>query len=158
MNRLTKKIFQVVALITVMGATTNILHAQEEDTVQNVIDDIQIDIKSATVDAKTKTATIELYLISYQRNPREFKLNTFATQVVDAKGQMYMYTTMQMGKVLVKLVDRQNYLNYFMEDGVPVPLKITVDNWPKTVKPSKLKLVFEDSTEQGKFIEKAVNL
>lgn len=147
-----------MSFVLMMWAMTNVLHAQEEDTTQNVIDDMQIDIKSTAVDIKTKVVTIELYLISNQRNPREFKLNTFATQILDNKQQAYMYTTIQMGKVLVKLVDRQNYLNYFMEDGIPVPMKITIENWPKGTKPISLKLVFEDSSEQGKFIEKAVKL
>ncbi|SUJ13975.1 Uncharacterised protein [Sphingobacterium spiritivorum] len=132
--------------------------AQEVDAVPELVDDIQVDVKNVSVDAKTKTLTLDLFLISYQKNPREFKLNTFATQVLDTKGQTYMYSTMQMGKVLIKLSDRQNYLHYFMEDEVPVAFKITVDNWTKGNKAKAVKLVFEDSTEAGKFIEKAVNL
>lgn len=131
---------------------------QEEQPVL-VIDDIQIDVKDITLSPKGDTATVELFLISYQKNPREFKLNTFASGVADSEGKPYLYSAVQMGKVIVRLEDRQNYLNYLLEQDVPVLLKIKTAAWTKRWgKPQQVKLTFEDSTEEGKFLEVMVNL
>lgn len=35
--------------------------AQEADTVPELIDDIQVDVKNVSVDAKTKTLTLDLF-------------------------------------------------------------------------------------------------
>lgn len=124
-----------------------------------IIDDIQIDVKQVALSAKGDTATVELFLISYQKHPREFKLNTFASGLVDSEGNPYLYTSVQMGNVRVRVDDRQNYLHYFMEQDVPVLLKIKTGGWSKRWGPPRqVKLAFEDSTEEGKFLEVIVNL
>ncbi|HLT86387.1 MAG TPA: hypothetical protein VKZ57_02285 [Sphingobacterium sp.] len=133
------------------------LVAQEQEPVKNIKDDIQVDVKSVTTNAEGDTLSIELFLISYQMDPREFKLNTFATQIVDSEGNSHLFTTMKMGRVLVQLADRQNYLHYLLEEDVPVPLIIQVGDW-KGKKASKVLLVFEDSKEEGKFITQEVDL
>lgn len=122
-----------------------------------VVDEIQIDVKSVQIDAKSKIASVELFLTSYTRNERELKLNTFGTQLVDAKGTKHLFGTIGLGKILVKLEDKQNYINYLMKMDEPVLLKVTVSNWGK-VKPKELILVFEDSEEEGHYIETAVQL
>jgi hypothetical protein len=138
---------------------THLAFAQEIDTTAILVDEIQVDIKHVGLSAKGDTATVDLFLISYQRNPREFKLNTYATQVGDSKGNYHLYDSMKMGKVLVLLAHRQNYLHYFMEEDVPVPFQVKVANWTKVRgKPTHLKLVFEDSKEEGKYVEKIVEL
>lgn len=130
----------------------------QETTQSNVLDDIQVDIKSASVNKETDSLIIELFLISYQMEPREFKLNTFATQVIDDKGGAHLYTQIKMGRVLVDIADRQNYLHYLLEENVPVPLTIKIANWQTTGAAKKIALVFEDSTEEGKFITQEVDL
>lgn len=131
----------------------------QQDSVELVIDDIQIDIKSVRLSPRSDTATVELFLISYQKNPREFKMNTFASGIVDSQGTPYFYDSILMGKVLVKLDDRQNYIHYLLEQDVPVLLRIKTANWKKQWgKPQNLKLTFEDSTEEGKFLEVMINL
>lgn len=122
-----------------------------------VVDEIQIDVKSVQIDAKLKTASVELFLTSYSRNERELKLNTYGTQLVDAKGVKYLFGTLGLGKIFVKLQDKQNYINYLMKMDEPVQLTITVANWIKG-KPKELILVFEDSEEEGHYIETAVQL
>lgn len=122
-----------------------------------VIDDIQIDVKSMRLDQKKDTLTIDFFLISYQKGVREFKLNTYATQVLDYEGVGHMYANMKMGRVLVRLADRQNYLHYLLEEDVPVPFRLRVANWGDK-DPSKVVFVFEDSAEEGKFIDATVNL
>ncbi len=130
---------------------------QNEDTLKNIKDNIQIDVKSVSTKEHSDTLSIELFLISYQMDPREFKLNTYATQVVDSTGNSHLFTTIQMGRVQVRLTDQQNYLHYLLEEDVPVPLTIEVGNW-KGKKASKVRVVFEDSTEEGKFITQEVGL
>lgn len=122
-----------------------------------VVDEIQIDVKSVQIDAKSNTASVELFLTSYARNGRELKLNAFGTQLVDAKSKKYLFGTITLGKVFVKLEDRQNYINYLMKMDEPVSLKVTVPNWGK-VKPKEVIVVFEDSEEEGHYIETAVQL
>ena len=132
------------------------LFAQEIDT-NKVSDNIQVDVKSVALNTKKDTLTIDLFLISYQLDQREFKLNTYATQVIDEKGQQYLYASMKMGRVTINIADRQNYLHYLFEENVPVPLTIKYTNWGGK-KPKRLLLVFEDSTEVGKFITQEVSL
>ncbi|WP_245893710.1 hypothetical protein [Sphingobacterium gobiense] len=133
------------------------LLAQEQEPVKNIQDDIQVDVKSVKTYADGDSLSIELFLISYQMDPREFKLNTFATQIVDSEGDRHLFSTMKMGRVLVQLADRQNYLHYLLEEDVPVPLLIQVGDW-NGKKVSKVILVFEDSKEEGRFITQEVDL
>lgn len=142
-----------VLLLSVGGACF-----AQEDPSSNVLDDLQTDVKTVKVDAKKDSLSIELFLISYQMNPREFKLNTFATQVVDEKGASHLYSSMKMGRVTVNIADRQNYLHYLLEENVPVPLTIKIGAWKKGSVPKTVKLVFEDSAEEGKFITKEIAL
>lgn len=137
--------------------SSNTLLAQEQEPEKNIKDDIQVDVKSTKINVGGDTLSIELFLISYQMDPREFKLNTFATQIVDNEGDKHLFTTMKMGRVLVQLADRENYLHYLLEEDIPVPLTIHVGDW-KGKKASKVLLVFEDSKEEGKFITQEVDL
>lgn len=150
------KLFFKHALVGLFFLLPYTLLAQE-DTTRMIIDDIQIDVKSVVVNPKTDTLSIELFLISYQMNPREFKLNTFATQVQDKAGEKHMYTTMKLGRVLIDIAERQNYLHYLFEEDEPVLFQLKIANW-KREKPEKLVLVFEDSQEEGKFIQQEVEL
>ncbi|MFD2969152.1 hypothetical protein [Sphingobacterium bambusae] len=133
-----------------------LLHAQEEVR-GNVLDDIQVDVKAVHLDPDNDTLSIDLFLISYHMDQREFKLNTYATQVLDASGKKHLFTSLKMGRILINIKDRQNYLHYLFEENVPVPVTIKYADW-KQEKPKKLLLVFEDSTEEGKFITQEVDL
>ncbi|MBE8722863.1 hypothetical protein [Sphingobacterium pedocola] len=138
---------------------THLVSAQEIDTATVLVDEIQVDVKNVALSIKGDTATVDLFLISYQRNPRELKLNTYATQITDSKGDFHLYDSMKMGRVLILLAHRQNYLHYFMEEDVPVPFQIKVANWTRDKgKPTHVKLVFEDSKEEGRYLERIVEL
>jgi len=124
-----------------------------------VVDDIQVDVKDVKVSAKGDSVTIDLFLISYQKHPREFRLNTFASGAVDSKGSPYLYASMQMGQVKIDVSDRQNYLNYLLEPDEPVLLRLITGAWKKQWgKPRQVKLTFEDRVEEGKFLEVIVDL
>lgn len=132
------------------------IKAQQEVN-PNIVDEIQIDLQSVKLEQKKDTLSVDLFLISYQKDMREFKLNTYATQVIDSEGQKHLYSEMKMGRVLVQLADKQNYLHYLLEEDMPVPFSLKVANWGDK-KASQIVLVFEDSTEEGKFIEVTVDL
>ncbi len=124
-----------------------------------VIDDIQVDVKDVMLSEKGDTVTVDLFLISYKKHPREFKLNTFASGIIGSEGRPSLYATMQMGRVKVAVSDRQNYLNYLLEPDEPVALQIKTGAWKKQWgKPKQLILAFEDSEEEGKFLEVIVDL
>jgi hypothetical protein len=150
------KDFAVVCIFLLLGQFAS----AQSDKIEKeplVVDEIQIDVKSVQIDAKMKTVSVELFLTSYTRNERELKLNTYGTQLVDAKSTKHLFGTIGLGKILVKSEDKQNYMNYLMKMDEPVLLTIKVANWGK-VKPKELILVFEDSEEEGHYIETAVQL
>ena len=122
-----------------------------------VIDDIQIDVREVAV--RGDSAVVELFLISYDKNPREFKLNTFGSGITDSQGTPYLYKSMQMGRIVVDVEHRQNYIHYLLEQDVPVSLRIVTPSWKKQWgKPKQVKLSFEDSEEEGKFLEVIIDL
>lgn len=124
-----------------------------------VVDDIQIDIKNIYLSSLGDTAVVEMYLISYQKNPRELKINTFASGIMDSNGKTFLYTSMLIGRILVSVDTRQNYIHYLLEQDVPVRFLVKTANWNKQWgMPKQFKLAFEDSTEEGKFLEVDVNL
>lgn len=143
-------------VIGILCVLSTHVFSQEDPTVHTV-DDIQIDVKAVKADAKSDTLSVDLFLISYKKGPREFKLNTYGTQVVDEKGEKHFFTNMKMGQVFVQLVDRQNYLHYLLSEEMPVPLNVKIVGWGKQ-KAKKILLVFEDSAEEGKFIETEIAL
>lgn len=131
----------------------------QENVPSLVVDDIQIDVRDVALSSKSDSVVVDLFLISYKKSPREFKLNTFASGVVNSDGRPYLYAAIQMGRVKVDVSDRQNYLNYLMEPDEPVLLRIKTGAWQKQWgKPKQIKLAFEDSEEEGKFLEVIVDL
>ena len=123
------------------------------------INEIEVWTKSVQLSAKGDTATVELYLQSYLKNPREFKLNTFSTGLISGSEKPLWYHSMQMGKVRVHIDDRQNYLHYLLTRNEPVVLTIKTGGWKKQWgKPKQMKLAIEDFEEQGKILEYTIDL
>ncbi|MDF2517784.1 MAG: hypothetical protein K0R59_3080 [Sphingobacterium sp.] len=128
------------------------IRAQSADSLL-VVDDIQFDLKEFHVDKATNELVINLFAISYSKDPREFKMNTFSTQIVDQKKQPHFFSSIQMGNVQIKFEDKQNYLHYLLEEDKPVDIQVIVKDWKKTYTPVSIKLVFESSEEEGKFLD-----
>ncbi|WP_231585231.1 hypothetical protein [Sphingobacterium sp. Ag1] len=145
----------VVVLMLFLGG--GFVKAQSADSLL-VVDDIQFDVKEFHVDEPKHELVINLFAISYSKNPREYKMNTFSTQVLDQKKQSHFFSTIQMGNVLVKFEDKQNYLHYLLEEDKPVDIQVVIKDWKKTDKPVMIKLVFESSTEEGEFLEVPISL
>jgi len=130
--------------------------AQQDSTV-HITDDIQVDVKSVDLDSESDTLRVELFLISYQMDPREFKLNVFATQLEDKSGESHLFSSVSMGRVRVAIEDKQNYLHYLIEENDPVPFVLLVPGWGDR-EIGTLNVVFEDSNEEGHFITHKVDL
>src|SRR5690606_16990140 len=132
-------------------------YSQSEDTLLNVVDDIQFDLKSVT--ASGDTLIIDLFAISYDRNPREFRLNVFGSSLVDEQGQSHLFHSIQMDRVVVKLEERENYLNYLLHQDIPVAIRLKIS--PMTdeiIHSKKVKLVFSSLEEQGQFLDVWIDL
>lgn len=151
-----KRFFLILAIT--LGFSFSFAQEKEERKSTD-INEIEVWTKGVQVSAKGDTATVELYLQSYLKNPREFKLNTFSTGLLSGSEKPLWYHTMQLGKVLVRLEDRQNYLRYLLTRNEPVVLTIKTGDWKKQWgKPKQLKLAFEDFQEEGKILEFVIDL
>jgi len=145
----------IFILILCFGA--GIVKSQSADSLL-VVDDIQFDVKDFHLDESKNKLIVNLFAISYSKDPREYKMNTFSTQVLDQKKQNHFFSTIRMGNVLVKFEDKQNYLHYLLEEDKPVDIQIVVKDWKRSDKPAMIKLVFESSAEEGKFLEVSIPL
>lgn len=135
--------------------------AKAQDSTRNSIElnEIEVWVKSVKVTPKTDTAIVQLYLQSYLKNPREFRLNTFSTGLLSGAAKPMWYESIKMGHVVINIKDRQNYLNYLLNRDEPIVLEVKTPSWKKQWgKPKQLKLTFEDYTEEGKFLEFIIDL
>lgn len=129
----------------------------QEDPNLNVVDDIQFDLKSVT--ASGDTLVVDLFAISYDKNPREFRLNVFATALIDAQEESHMLTSVQIDRVIVQLSDRENYLNYLLQQDKPVNIKLKLTPMTEEIKNAKMvKIVFNALEEEGQFLDAFIDL
>ncbi|WP_312189143.1 hypothetical protein [Sphingobacterium sp.] len=148
--------FRYVAILILCCGTVT-LKAQTADSLL-VVDDIQFDVKEYHIDKDNNDLLINLFAISYSKDPREYKMNTFSTQVVDQKNQSHFFSSIRMGNVLVRFEDKQNYLHYLLEEDKPVDIQVVVKGWKQSTLPTQVKLVFESSMEEGEFLEVSIPL
>lgn len=146
------RIFRCSIILILLCLAGGTIQAQSADSLL-VVDDIQFDVKDFHVDESTSELVINLFAISYSRVPREFKMNTFSTQILDQKEQSHFFSSIRMGNVLIAFDDKQNYLHYLLEEDRPVDIQIIVKDWKKSDEPANIKLVFESSEEEGKFLD-----
>jgi len=126
--------------------------AQTVNTID--IDEIEVTVKSVVLSAKSDTVTVSFYLQSYLKNPRELKINTFASGLLSAEGKPMFYSTMEIGKVKINIADRQNYIHYLLRRDEPVLYVVKTPNWKKNWgKPQQFRLTLEDHLETGKFLQ-----
>ncbi len=129
----------------------------QEDSNLNVVDDIQFDLKSVT--ASGDTLVVDLFAISYDKNPREFRLNVFATALIDAQEESHMLTSVQIDRVIVQLSDRENYLNYLLHQDKPVNIRLKLTPMTEEIKNAKMvKIVFNALEEEGQFLDAFIDL
>lgn len=148
-----------VALILV--SLPAVLFAQEgeaapvaQDSSGLTMDGIRFEATSFTIDSATNTATVTLTLTSLSERSRELKVNVYGTQLVDDQRNAYYFSTITMGRVLMRFEDRQNYLHYLLQPNKPVPLTITAQSIsPEAAAIQVAKVVFEDRKDEGRFLE-----
>jgi len=118
------------------------------------VDEIEVIVNSSRLSAKGDTSIVVLSLQSYLKNPRELKINTFASGILGPDGKPMFYDTMAMGKVQISLASRQNYLHYLLTRDDIIHLVIKTPKWEKHWGlPKVLRLTLEEHTEEGKFIQ-----
>ncbi len=128
--------------------------AADQDADVLVIDDIRFASEQFLIDSATHTATVTLSITSLNDKPRELKINVYGTQLVDNERNAYYFSTMALGRVLMRFEDKQNYMHYLLQPDVPATLTITADAISaRAAAIQVVKIVFEDSTEEGRFLE-----
>lgn len=132
----------------------------QSDPVTSIdIDEIEVSVKSVTVSPKGDEITVALYLQSYLKNPRELKINTFASGIINPQGSTVFYESMVIGNVKVTLEDRQNYIHYLLKRDEPVLYTVKTRNWQKRWgKPQQFRITLEDHLEVGKFLQVDISL
>lgn len=144
-------------LIALTGFYSNAVQAQSNDTTLLVLDELQFDVADSYV--KNDTAFIELFVINTDYANREFKMNNYASLIVDEQDDEHFFTEIRMNRVLIRLEDQTNYLHYMLTQDIPVSLQFKVANWTtERGHPQAVKIVFEDKQEAGRFRELKVYL
>jgi|GEM_PF-469077 len=130
------------------------LEAEHPDPDATVLDEIRFTPGEFAVDKGTGTASVTVTLTSLKAKPRELKINVYGIQVVDNERKPYYFSSLMMGRVVMRFDDKQNYLHYLLQPEVPVKLTITAEGIADTAQAIRLvKIVFEDSAEEGRFLE-----
>lgn len=120
--------------------------------IDTIVDDIRIDSVVYTINKNT--TEVSLRMTSLKKQPREFKLNTFGTQLIDKNENPYFFSSISMGRVLLRFEDKQNYLHHLLHPDIPVTLSISAQKLLSDTDAIKtLKLVFEHGEEKGLFVE-----
>lgn len=146
-----------ILLILAGMVPLNLSAQQSEDPTVNLVDDIQFDLYSSEI--RGDTLEVKLFAISYEKNPREFRMNVFASGLLDSLGQTHMFHSVQADRVVVLLADRQNYLNYLLHQDKPVQITLKVTPVTEEISAGKqVKLVFSSLEEEGRFIEALIDL
>ncbi len=128
--------------------------AFRQDSSVITVDDIRFETMQILMDSTTRTATVELSLTSLKEHPRELKINVYGMQLVDDERNAYYFSTVSLGRVLMRFEDRQNYLHYLLQPDTPAKLTITAENISNEAAAIQVvKVVFEDSKEEGRFLE-----
>ncbi|MGV3761538.1 hypothetical protein [Parapedobacter sp.] len=153
-----RKISLLVALALL--SVPAVLFAQQGDThvsqdsIGLVMDGIRFEATAYTIDTATNTATATLTLTNLSERSRELKVNVYGTQLVDDQRNAYYFSTLTMGRVLMRFEDRRNYLHYLLQPDTPVVLTITAQGISaKATAIQVVKVVFEDSEDEGRFLE-----
>lgn len=142
-----------VSLPAMLSAQSNVSGAVQDSSVLTM-DGIRFETTTSTIDSVTNTATVTLMLTCLSERSRELKVNVYGTQLVDDRRNAYYFSTITMGRVLMRFEDRQNYLHYLLQPRTPVELTITAESIsPEAAAIQVAKIVFEDSEDEGRFLE-----
>ncbi|PPK99599.1 hypothetical protein [Parapedobacter indicus] len=150
--------FVTIGMLMLLSLVASAQHKSADivgqDSSAIVVDNIQFKAEQFVIDPATRTATVTLALTSLKDKPRELKINVYGTQLVDNARDAYYFSTIALGRVLMRFEDKQNYLHYLLQPQVPAKLTITADAISTTAAAIQVvKIVFEDSAEEGRFLD-----
>ncbi len=106
---------------------------------------------SLTSDEAKKIAVAELIITNLKSADRDFAMNVYGTVLKDTNGKEHMFHSIAMGRVTIKLEDRQNYLRYLLQRDKPVKLQVTFPFSAELSSVREMALVAESGTEAGRF-------
>ncbi|MEC3880003.1 hypothetical protein [Parapedobacter sp. 10938] len=144
----------LVSLPMVLSARQDERAPIARDSSALTMDGLRFEVISFAIDSATNTSTATLTITSLAERSRELKVNVYGTQLVDDRRNAYYFSTITMGRVLMRFEDRQNYLHYLLQPNTPVELAITAQGIsPEAAAIQVVKIVFEDSEDEGRFLE-----
>lgn len=152
-----QKIYTFFSILFILIVACNVAFGQI-DTSKIIVDDIQFDLKEVKIYPNKDTVEVSLFLISYAEHPREFRMNNFASQLYDEEDKGYFFDALQMENVRILFASRENYLNYLLQNNTPVELKIRYPFDRKSNRPEYTKLVFQENSNEGRFLEVEIPL
>lgn len=106
---------------------------------------------SLTSDEAEKIAVAELIITNLKSADRDFTMNVYGTALKGTNGKEHMFHSITMGRVTIKLEDRQNYLRYLLQRDKPVKLQVTFPFSAELPSVREIALVVESGTEAGRF-------
>ena len=140
--------------VLVASARSEADNVTSQDSSVIIVDDIRFETTKFQLDSTTQTATVTLSLTSLKEHPRELKINVYGTQLVDNERNAYYFSTLTLGRVLMRFEDMQNYLHYLLQPNTPAKLTITSEHISIEAEIIQVvKVVFEDSKEEGRFLD-----
>src|SRR3546814_284075 len=144
-----RKIGLFVALALISAPTVLFAHRNStlitQDSSGLTMDGIRFEATAFTIDSAKNIATVTPTLTCLSPQSRELKINVYGTQLVDDQRNAYYFSTITMGRVLMRFEDRQNYLHYLLQPNIPAKLTITSKGIPSgTTAIQVVKVVFED--------------
>lgn len=148
-------VFPVCCLIMLSGGiakANNVFSTSDSTTV--LLDDILFEAKTTSFDHSANTATVSLTLLNQKSTPRELRINVYGIQLLDNLKNSYYFSSLTLGRVLIRFEDKQNYAHYLLQPDEPVMVQLSATGIsPDAAAIHLVKFVFEDSTEEGRFID-----
>lgn len=150
---------KIVLFLVCLWSSIQFSMAQTDSLNSIDVNDIEVIVKSVRFSPNKDTVTIEMVLHSYLKDPREMKINTFASGLLSPQGKTIFYNSMMLGRVKIALADRKNYFNYLLKRNEPVLYTVKTAFWQKEWGlPKAFRITLEDRQDEGKFLQADISL
>src|SRR5690606_7324889 len=121
------------------------------DSTELITEHIRYQWLSLKTEGEKQELIAELAITNLKSTDRDFTMNVYGTVLKDTSGKDYMFSLISMGRVTIKLADRQNYLRYLLQRDKPTRMQITFPFSGEPGSVSSIALVVESGTEAGRF-------
>ncbi len=121
------------------------------DSAELTAEHIRYQWVSLKADTSEKAAVAELIITNLKATDRDFAMNVYGTVLKTTDKKEYLFSQLSMGRITVKLTDRQNYLRYLLPRDQPTRLQVSFPFSGDLSAVSGISLVVESGTEAGRF-------